>query len=272
MSEIHIVTATNDNYANQLCVMLNSMFINKASDKYVHLYLLYDNLSIKNMNKLDEIAQRYGAAINFILVNRDIFNGFIEKPYITLESYYRIIVPSLIEHVDKVIYLDCDLIIDGDITELWNIELGDYYIGAVEGAYKDRMEILSIPELFGYFNAGVLLINMSKWRENNISEIVLDWIKNNSEKIRHMDQDALNAVLFNKRYILSPVWNYTTGHFENLKLFIDAKIYHFTGPKKPWLTEHPFGGKYFQYSRLHEETNFSTLPDREEILGNERSD
>ncbi|WP_168122377.1 glycosyltransferase family 8 protein [Paenibacillus sp. HB172176] len=249
MNAIHIVTAISDEYCRHLAVMLRSLFENKKLEYPVHLYILNSGLSDRVMNALNDSMQEYPLKLHYVLVDRTLYQGLIEQKHISLEAYFRIHVPELLdESLEKVIYMDPDTIIKEDLYELWSTDISDYYLGAVEWAFgDDRMNILSIPEQYGYFNAGVLLINLEKWRKENIAQRLWDFLNHNPEKIRHMDQDALNAVLYHGRLHLDPKWNYTTGHLLLLRLDISPAIIHFSGPRKPWTQGHPLEDEYFGY-------------------------
>lgn len=249
MNTIHIVTAISDEYCRHLAVMLRSLFEHKNLDYKVHLYILNSGLSERVTNTLNDATEDYPLQIHYVLVDRSMYKGLVEQPHISLEAYFRIHIPELLsQDVEKVIYMDPDTIIKEDIYDLWNIDISDYYLGAVEWAFGDnRMSILSIPEQYGYFNAGVLLINLEKWRKENVAQRVWDFLNNNPDKIRHMDQDALNAILYDGRLTLDPKWNYTTGHLLLLRLDIKPAIIHFSGPRKPWTQGHPLEDEYFNY-------------------------
>lgn len=249
MNPIHIVTAISDEYCRHLAVMLRSLFENKKADYYVHLYILNSGLSARVQNALNDSTQEYPLQLHYVPVDRSLYQGLTEQPHISLEAYFRIHIPELLsEDVNKVIYMDPDTIIKEDLYDLWSIDISDYYLGAVEWAFgDDRMSVLSIPEQYGYFNAGVLLINLARWREENVTNLVWEYLNHNSDKIRHMDQDALNAVLYNGRLSLDPKWNYTTGHLLKLRLDISPAIIHFSGPRKPWTQGHPLEDEYYSY-------------------------
>lgn len=249
MNPIHIATAIDDSYCRHLAVMLRSLFENKTLDYEIHLYILNSGLSARVKNTLCDSTQEYPLQIHYVPVDRSVYHGLAEQPHISLEAYFRIHLPELLsEDVKKVIYMDPDIIIKEDLYELWNIDISDYVLGAVEWAFgDDRMSVLSIPEQYGYFNAGVLLINLEKWRKEHTTKQVWDYLNHNPDKIRHMDQDALNAVLYDSRLGLDPKWNYTTGHLLKLRLDITPAVIHFSGPRKPWTQGHPLEEEYFSY-------------------------
>ncbi|MFY0543721.1 glycosyltransferase family 8 protein [Brevibacillus sp. H7] len=252
MEHIHIVTTTNDNYAKHLAVMLNSLLVNKVSGNPVKIYVLYGNLFQQNKHKLNRAIKKFNVTIKFLKVNKSLFNNIKVRGfsrYLSKETYYRISLPDLLnKDVQKALYLDTDVIVTDDITKLWNTNIDDYTIAAVKKPNFDRYKDLSIPKKANYFNAGVMLINVQRWREEDISKKVLEFIHNNPSKIQFYSQDPLNAILHGKWLKLGPEWNYTTAHLKLLKRPIHPSIIHYTGPKKPWNHGHPLQKDYFKYS------------------------
>ncbi|ALA71166.1 hypothetical protein GT50_14100 [Geobacillus stearothermophilus 10] len=253
-----IVAATNDHYAQPLAVMLTSLLTHKKTDYPVHIYILYGDLSETSMRKLERTAGKFQAPVTFLKVNVDLFEdvapGAGGQKYISKEAYYRIMIPDLLsEEIDKALYLDCDMMVKTDISELWETSIDGYDLAAVDESRvvtkrdrEIRMARLSLPPDAYYFNSGLLLINLKRWREKNISSELIQFIKSNPDKLALMDQDALNAVLYNRWLRLDDKWNFTTAHC--LKLSPKkAAILHFTGSEKPWNSKSPFTKEYLKY-------------------------
>lgn len=197
---------------------------------------------------------------------------------VTQAIYYRLLIPDLLlgENVQKAIYLDCDLMLNADISELWNVELGRNVLAAVaetnEGCryvsspralrlYKE----LGIPEKNKYFNSGVLVMNLEEWRKRNITAKVCNYLTENREQVIYHDQDGLNAILWDSWLELPTDWNvmsylFITEHKHQVinmeketveQLRRNPKIVHFTGWKKPWIEEcvHPYASLYRKYAQ-----------------------
>ncbi len=252
MNHIHIAAVSNDNYAKHTAILFNSILLNNKTDCFIHFYII-GNLSEENQEKVNSSLESFPASVLFFPVSESRFEGFKLYGYFKKEAYYRLLLPELLdEHIEKVIYLDSDIIVKQDIIDLWNADIDNYFLAAVQDvglcASKDRRRILSIPLSAGYFNSGVLVINLIKWRENNIANQVINYAKNNPGKLRSIDQDALNAILFNKWLKLHPKWNYITGRIRKGKILKDPAIIHFTGKNKPWNhSRHPLRNEYFKY-------------------------
>lgn len=250
MESIHIVTTCSDKYAKPLAVMLTSLILNKKSENPVKIYVIDGGISPINKLKLLVSLQKYKIPIHFLTIDSSKFHGFRVTGYFSKENYFRILIPQLLgDDVKKAIYLDSDIIIKADITELWEINIDSYFLAAVEDpAALDRCAPLSIPPQYKYFNSGVLVFNLTNWRENNVVERIMEYTRNNPFKVLYMDQDALNAILYDKWLKLDPRWNYQTSYMINPLLYnIKPGIIHYTTFNKPWTTGHPLEQEYFHY-------------------------
>jgi lipopolysaccharide biosynthesis glycosyltransferase len=153
---------------------------------------------------------------------------------------------------DKIIYLDCDLVVRTSLCEMMAIDLKNYYIGAVPDT--DFIEQKKRLNLKQYINSGVLFVNALAWRRDNITAKVFSWAKNNKEMILYHDQDILNGSLEKNIKIISSVWNTQISKIDNRdtnfdKTLRDAKIIHYVA-YKPWsgpLRFIPMEGLYFEY-------------------------
>ncbi|MBD0381584.1 glycosyltransferase family 8 protein [Paenibacillus sedimenti] len=247
MDRLHIVTATNDRYIKHLAVMLNSLLENKKSRNPVDIYVIDGNISDQNKAKLRRSVKRFNVPIKYLAVNDSMFNDFKLNYNISKETYYRILIPNLLDReINKALYLDCDMIIKDDITKLWDTTLVHKFVAAVKIPGSIRARELGLPGNADYFNAGVLLLNLKKWRENNIVFRLLRFCRNNPDKLKFMDQDALNAILHDKWRKLEPTWNYQVHRYRGLR---NPAIIHFTTNRKPWNSNPPFKDEYMKYLR-----------------------
>ena len=184
---------------------------------------------------------------------------------ISLASYYRLLMPALLpSEIDRYLYLDADLVVEKDLTELFHTDLGQAPAAAVVDASHPTRRLLGMRTTSRYFNAGVLLINRPVWRKQRVTERALDLISRNPDQLTFHDQDTLN-VLFDGTWLeLPPHWNQQTGFWEqsasqlkldraaHSRLLRDPAIIHFTGRSKPWhfTNDHPLGHRYWTYRAL----------------------
>jgi lipopolysaccharide biosynthesis glycosyltransferase len=245
MEPISIVALSNDHYAVHLATMLFSLFENKSPETNYQIYIIDGDLSIENKSKINRLLQKYDTTPIYLSVDPSIYRHCKAWGHVSREAFYRISIPDLLDKsIKKVIYLDSDLIIKGDLSELWEDEqLEKHFLGAVE----DPVEFagIKLPRGYKYFNSGVLLMNLRKWRKYNISNKVLLFINKYPGKIMWWDQDALNAILYNKWFPLDYKWNYQV--FQMGHLDISPKIIHFNTDVKPWNGETYLKEQYYYY-------------------------
>ena len=246
--------------------MLTTFFeINRRGNHTIHL--LSEGITVENKQAVEEIIHRYNGEFRYYKVASELLEQcpIKENDHLTIATYYRLFMSErLPPTLDKVLYLDCDLVVNGSLYELWNIELEDNAVAAMEemgGALPDAYERLSYDKQYGYFNAGVLLINLKYWREHKVVGLFNEYIAGNEVRLVAHDQDVLNALFHDKYLPLSCKWNVeeTFYHYS----FIERKafdkgllailrhpvILHYTWKPKPWQPKckHPLRINYFYY-------------------------
>ena len=256
--------SSNDWYAEHLCVAIYSLLKNLSKNHFANIYILDWGISSENKKNIKSIVKKvWNGEIDFILMDRSKYEGWNVKN-LSQETYYRLDLPELLPNVDKILYLDVDLIISWDISSLFRIEINDKIAGAVReittiNYYPDDHNIQSPYRLF--FNAGVLLLNLKKMRSDNTKEKILNCMQKHNFQLKTHDQEALNIVLLNERESIHPKYNAlpflrATKHWKHLwytdEEFIEAKnnpiIIHFAG-EKPWKQNcfHPLAYLYHNY-------------------------
>ncbi|MBW3021171.1 glycosyltransferase [Candidatus Woesearchaeota archaeon] len=271
-NELNLVCSTDDNFISHAYAMMNSVRLNTKSK--VNFYVLTKGINHENQRVLESLISK-NFKVNFILVEDKFFNSFKKKFHIAEASYYRLLMAWLLpEEIDKCIFLDCDMIVRGDLSELYKIPIENFSICAVPESHKNlkyvssdwalkNYKTLKIPENNKMFNAGLLYVNLEKWRNTNITPKLLDYAYKNQEILKFCDQDVLNAIFWNDWKQLSYSWNFTTSclfndlensPFKNLKELKEAKrranIFHFTSGYKPWHKDgHDFSLEYYKYTK-----------------------
>lgn len=184
-------------------------------------------------------------------------------------TYYRLFIAEILsKYINKALYLDCDMIVRHSLMPLWNIDLEGYALGAVYDTYEDSSVYnrLEYPSTRGYFNAGMLLVNLDYWRKNRVIDDFMAFMQNHHEKIKWHDQDVLNTVFSDLKLLLpakfnvqhSMLWKSPNDSFYTHKSEIeealnDPVILHFTG-EKPWKVyqrrPHPFSSSFLKYQNM----------------------
>ncbi len=245
MEPIAIVTISNDRFAVHLATMLFSLFENKSADTRYQIYIIDGQITTHNKAQLNGLLRYYHATPIYLHVNEKLYVNCLAWGHVSREAFYRISIPDLLHRsIKKALYLDSDMIIKGDLSELWqNGQLKYYCLGAVEDPVG--FAGITLPPGYKYFNSGVLLMNLDEWRKNNISSKVLQFIEENPSKIMWWDQDALNAVLYDQWFPLDYKWNYQV--FRMAHLAIDPVIIHYNTHVKPWNGETYLKEEYYYY-------------------------
>lgn len=228
---------------------------------YIKIFVLRRNNS--NYNEKEVIALKKlqkklkNFEINYITVDSNKFIDFNlpKSNYITMETYFRYLLPNIDVNIDKAIYLDCDTICLKDITELYKENIGDNLLGATcqeKGKYMTpgMSKIIAktgIKDPYTYFNAGVLVFNCKKFRENNTTQILFEKTNLLAGKIEYADQDILNIVCENKYKELDNKYNYYCFRINNIK---DVNIIHFVGIEKPWNSQCPYDNYFWKYALM----------------------
>jgi lipopolysaccharide biosynthesis glycosyltransferase len=178
---MNIICSTDDNFVQHCTVMLTSVLLNNEN---VVIWLLSEGLTEENKKILKEEVESKGGIFNYIKVNSDII-AKLPMPkndslsHISPATYYRLLISEILPiEVHKAIYLDCDIIVKESMFELWDIDISNFAVGAVHQLYNEIVdaERLGYPINYGYFNAGVLLINIDYWREHQISKKLIDYL------------------------------------------------------------------------------------------------
>ena len=172
--------------------------------------------------------------------------------HFSLETYFRLKLPDFFPDFDKVLYIDCDVTVLGDVKELWELDIAGVYAAVCE----DIVPVEHLREFIGdfaNFNAGVMVINLKKWREDRISQKCFDFIEHHSEKIFFVDQDVLNSMLIPKINYFPRFWNLEYMPLNDVVSGLyseqEIRLIHHISRMKPWNTPfgHIYADKYFKY-------------------------
>lgn len=250
---IPIVFASNENYAPYMSVAIRSIIEHKSPDKEYRVYVLHSGLRRETLALLQKMTVE-GLCVQAV----DITERVKDCPlyvcsYFTEEMYYRIWIPEIFKEYEKVLYLDCDVLAQADVAEMFMEDMEGNYIGACSDVHTFEMQSyirdkLRCPEE-GYFNSGVLMFNIPLWIKENLVEKCVKKIADMPD-LSYPDQDVLNMVCAGKVYYFDVMWN-AMWHVElgktafysevNTQKYaalesgrINPKIIHYSSPVKPW--------------------------------------
>nr|EAK5729987.1 glycosyltransferase family 8 protein [Campylobacter jejuni] len=271
---IHIFFTINDAYSGYLSACMISILDNLDRGYIPYFYIIDGGISEKNKNKLKFLNIGREFYVEFIVVNQGLFKNLpnSSQSHISNETNYRFLVSTIKPNLDKCIFLDVDLVSVGDISKLWEICIDDYYMAAVGDQAPLHPESwtlkLPLPYDYLYVNTGVTLMNLKKWREDNIQELLFQNSAQYAEILQFPDQDTLNITLYKKIKYLSHIYNampVQTYYNEKQKqeAFSNPQIIHWAGYKKPW--KYPniaYAEMFWHYARqtpFYEEILFKNI-------------
>lgn len=239
MSLIEICFSADANYAPYMGVAIYSVLKNASECDEFNFYILDGGISERIKGEIASLKALKPFEIRYLTIDKKRFENLHLNPgYISLTTFYRFLIPELLPETEKIIYLDCDLIVLGSLGCLFDLDMTGWACAGV----TDIMPYKYIKNTFrgaiakdAYINAGVLLINMAYWREHKSVKELFNFVI--TEKPAFNDQDAINYVFRNKIKNIPYQFNVMTGHFEKFgREILKNKIVirHFTAVDKPW--------------------------------------
>lgn len=209
---MNVIYASDDNYSWLMGISMISLFENNKESKEINVYLFGDGIARENEEKLMSIAQKYHRGFQIIDVNE---LKLPEKLYTTQypkSAYSRLFAYDLLpKDIEKVLYLDCDIIVVGNLEDLYNRDVNNYAFMAVQdflsNGYKKK---IGIKKTDTYINTGVMLLNLKKFRELPLTERIEAFVGKYSKAICHADQDIFNGIFQGEFAVLPPYYNVMT--------------------------------------------------------------
>ncbi|QQL50197.1 glycosyltransferase family 8 protein [Mucilaginibacter ginkgonis] len=241
VKELHIALGFDKNYMVFIYPMLASVFENNRGEKLV-FHAIVNGIDDADRTALHDYITLHSAEILFYKLNNEALSKKLIFPvgtHFNIATYYRLFFPSLVRsRTRRLLYLDVDLVVLGNLRQFYEKDIGEHAVAAISDSFVKKCERLGVMNEDGYFNAGVMLIDLDNWEKQCISEKALSFIEDYPEKIKFCDQDALNAVLANNWLKLSNKYNFTQFFVElqipSKILVKDVLIVHFTSANKPW--------------------------------------
>jgi len=248
-NEITLVTVCDNNFIMLLAVLLKSIEENHFSSEHIVVYIVENGITKENRLKLEHSLTGTSMSLKWLKLTDVLPKHKVPFDNTTypLNIYVRLFIPHFLPlNLKRAIYLDVDMVVVTDISKLWNVDLGNKtiavapepngYIGENIKNFKD----LGLPAKNQYFNSGLIVFDLERWREKNATEVVLDSIKNNRNFITYPDQYGLNVSLADDWYALDRRWN-TFSNFQEA----DPLIIHYIG-YKPIYTDYVGEKRYLE--------------------------
>lgn len=255
----NITCSTDENYVQHCMAMLCSLFENNKSH-HIIIHLLHHELPEDSQIIIKKLCERYNNNIVFYNIDLSHFNNVtIKHADLSIATFFRILLPDLLDYsVERILHLDCDVIVLKDISSLFEIEMTDYGVAAVRDSTPlndDHRHVMGLQLDDRSFCAGVLLINLEYWRQNNCKSSMLELANRYSNKLYMEDQDILNHEFRGRWFQLPYKYGYAPMSIANLdrnqKMFdlleyaFEPVIIHYATHVKPWLDIRIPDDKYY---------------------------
>ena len=264
-----LACGADESYAMPLSVTLHTALTHLDSDAGVDLYVVDGGISGESKRRIERVVETSPPSVRlqWETVDMDAVSDLPTHEWINTTTYLRLFIPEIVpDSARRALYLDSDLQVEADLSKLWATDLNGHALAAVQAygtPYVSSDLGLSTYEDLGYdpdtpyFNAGILLLNLDRWRSEDLSAQVVRYLREYEEQVQMVDQEGLNAVLAEDWKALDLRWN-VMSHLVNFErwpetpfkervrprreqLLSDPFIYHFAGGSKPWqiACEHP---------------------------------
>lgn len=269
---IHVACASDDAYAPHAAALIHSLATSQG-DRGVSIYYLHDHtLTSPVQATLRTYCDKLGVALRFIKVDSgDATGGLPASNLIPELAWYRTLLPDLLPELDRVLYLDTDIIVRDSLSSFFDRDLGDSYAACI----NDYLAAIAHPEVAKnidiaydkYFNSGVMLLNLRTLRRDGGGQRILNIAKKNITHLHFPDQDALNLALGFNAQLVDPCWNYPALSDEYFSRYsgnpqlelasckrvresgFSPVIVHYSAHPKPWVTFNSLS--YFSHYHHH---------------------
>lgn len=260
---MNILISVNMDYLEAARIMLRSLFLNNKGS-HINVFLFHSELDKKSIKLLRRLIEHNSGTLIVVEINDKVMKD-VPVASLSKETYYRLMAPDLLpKELDRILYLDIDTIVVGDIREMYKVDFEGKLFMAVPDT-SSGLDIvkknLHMKKESAYVNAGILLMNLELLRQEFDLKESLDYAKKYPERVPNCDQDVINGLYYRQIGHLEWVYNYEARFhsifevcvwpFRYRKLREEIKIIHYMGSGKPWKPR--FCGKYlreyYRYAR-----------------------
>lgn len=243
MSSVHIVTGSDDNYVAGVMVLIASA---AAHTPGLRVTVLDNGISGANRARIDALGQHLGIPIARIEIDPAHFAHLpVRRGHLTVSTYLRLLIPDLMPDEDRVLYMDCDMVVLDDLSPLVAPDLGDAIVAAVPDPSPNMEELAQMGIARGdYVNAGLLVMNLPVWRREGIAARCIDALSDPDHPLMSEDQSALNLVAQTRILPLPARYNVYSdpaSYTDPSLVPSDPAVIHYVVRLKPWLGKVPLG-------------------------------
>ena len=266
---MNLLLTLDENYLLPCKVMLDSFFASNSAERDVTVYLLHSAIPLEKLEELAGFCSGFGAKLSPIAVDASLFENAPTSKRYPKEMYYRLLSPLILpQELERVLYLDPDVLIINPLQPLWELNLyGKAFAAASHTGLTEMANEINQVRLdteHEYFNSGVMLIDLEAARKLVTAEDIFKCVSEHEKGLILPDQDVFN-ILYGKQTLPvdDVIWNYdvrnyskylirSTGKHDLSWVMQNTAVLHFCGKNKPWHEEYknPFGMLYLHYQNL----------------------
>lgn len=262
---LQIAVAADAQYFIPLVVLLKSIEVNLRSCTPATVWIVDAGLKRRQRRIIGTTADAEQLRVRWLQPpDRRNLRGLPVFGHVNASTYFRIFLPELLPKLDKVIYLDVDMLVLADMGDLWSREMNDVPLLAVQdnncatvgNSSLDYFRDLGLRSEAKLFNGGLLVMDLASWRQNDFTQAMIEFLRLYENKVKFWDQDALNAILVDRWEELPYEWNWRIDcgipRGEGLIPHVPeecARILHFSSATKPWhyYCDHTGKDIFFEY-------------------------
>lgn len=292
-NSMNVMYLCNDSYAMIAGVSIYSLLEHNLDVDEINIFLVTDDVLENSRKKLQSIVDAYNRKIYFIPKPdmKELIGCEVETHWWIDNVFSRVFLGEVLNEyafVHRLIYIDCDTLIVGSIKDLWELDLcGNIGAGVCEAMGNLHKRAVGLSRKDYYFNAGMFLVDVDRWRLENKDNAAKKFIKDVKGKLEYADESVLNGILAKELLRLLPKYNLTSLSFyytakelrlyrksyinyteeERVESLKDARIIHFTSTYldvRPWSggeCRHPYAHKWHEYKEK--------TPWKEQVFGND---
>ena len=261
---MHVLVSSNRNYLRITVTMLHSLYLSLGNETVKVWFLCHEMPQSEREQFCKDVKFFCGYDVVFVEINSQMFaslQGPLYIKHISIETYFRLIAQFVLPtQIDRILWLDCDLIIKGDIRKFYFQNLDNLALVASVNTQDSMINLatvkrLNLPTDYLYFNAGVILFNLFYLREHTSLEYILDYLAKHAHQLLLQDQDLLNMLYYERAKVLKDCkYNCIVNGVikEKYKDVCDAVVIHYAGWQKPWKLrwQDEFSHYYWDIRRL----------------------
>jgi lipopolysaccharide biosynthesis glycosyltransferase len=264
---VHVACGADERYVPHLAVMLHSLCAN-ARTAPLSIHMMDGGLPEAARHYLRKVVAVHKVPIEFVSIDVRRLQHLRLAEWFSPANYYRMLLPELLPQLDRVLYLDADIVVDDDVAPLWSTDLSGHALAAVPNVLhpknpQDHVRNLGLKQARDYLNSGVLLMDLKRMRDSALERQLLDYAAAHPQLMLFADQDAFNGVLQGRWERLHPRWNVQTTMLEVAppdqplaeadlrQALARPAVIHYMGWWKPWRlwSNHPLRARYRKYFR-----------------------